>query len=399
MPKLLVIDDEAAICELIADIAEGAGYSAGMALTADAFFTAYDRDAPDVVVIDLLLSGTDGVELLRSLATRSSAAKVIVISGVDAKVLATAERLGEQYGLHMVGALTKPIEVGDLIGILERIASDRGDVSSDHLAAAIENDEMEVHFQPKMDLLTGETPRLCGAEALVRWNRPGEGLVLPGKFIQIVEESDLVRPLTDVVVRQSLELVQRLPEQAGPMSIAVNVPAQMLHDLDLPDRLAGAAAAHDVDPDRIIVEITERAAMEDNRTVADILTRFRLKGIGLSLDDFGTGYSSLVDLYRMPFSELKVDRSFVVDLESNEEARTIVAALIGLAHNLGLTVCAEGVESQPALDFLVGEGCDKAQGYLFSKPISKEEFIAFASGGAGSDQTNVSAPRREAFAS
>lgn len=377
MPRLLLIDDESAIRDLVADVAESAGYDVEAVATRDEFFTAFDRAPPDVAIIDLVLPGSDGVEVLRELAERDASAKLIVISGMDSKVLNTAERLGGQYGLRMVGAFTKPVDMATLTACLEALCPAETEITGQALAGAIQKGEIVAYFQPKMELHQSGGSRVSGAEALVRWNRPGIGLVPPDLFIPLIEEGDLAEPLTLEVVRQATALLARLPEAAGLLSVAVNLPPQLLHDLRLPDRIAAIAREAGVPPRRLVVEITERAAMSDGPTGMDILTRFRLKEIGLALDDFGVGYASLIDLYRMPFNELKIDRSFVADLETSDEARIIVRALIGLAHNLGLSVCAEGVESPAALAFLVDEGCDKAQGYLFAKPLPADEFVEF----------------------
>ena len=164
------------------------------------------------------------------------------------------------------------------------------------------------------------------------------------------------------------------------IDVAVNLSAMTLADPAAPDILAEKIAGHAVDSSQIVFEITESAAMDEHAAATASLTRFRLKGFKLSMDDFGTGYSSMVQLYRMPFSELKIDQSFIFDLSKNEEARTIIRSIVDLAHNLNLTVCAEGIETPDVLEFLREIGCDQAQGYLISKPLPQEELALFLDG-------------------
>ena len=152
------------------------------------------------------------------------------------------------------------------------------------------------------------------------------------------------------------------------LNMSVNVSPSLLSDLDLPDRLAGRALSSHVDPQQITLEITESTSMSDDPYFMDVLSRMRLKGFGLSLDDFGTGYSSLIQLYRMPFMEMKIDRSFVSEMIVKDEAMTIVQSIINLGHNLGMTVCAEGVESADVAKALRDLGCDSAQGFFFGRP-------------------------------
>jgi len=161
------------------------------------------------------------------------------------------------------------------------------------------------------------------------------------------------------------------------IDVAFNLSPRLLSDERLPASLSRALTKRQLGTGQLIIELTESAALVDYALMVETLTRLRLMGVRLSLDDFGTGASSLVQLYRMPFSELKVDRAFIRDLEWNEDSRVMVKSMVDLAHNLDLTVCAEGVESREALEYLRSVGCDQAQGYLISEPISGTELIPF----------------------
>jgi EAL domain-containing protein (putative c-di-GMP-specific phosphodiesterase class I) len=245
------------------------------------------------------------------------------------------------------------------------------------LREAIDKNDISVHFQPKVSLSSDHEWTVEGVEALARWACPGRGFISPSEFIPLAERAGLMDGLSDVVIEKAIRQTGALRQNGYPLNLAVNLSPLMLAAPDAPDRLSQMLERHRLDTSHLIVEITESAAMGDDPLTMENLTRFRLKGMKLSMDDFGTGYSSLVQLYRMPFSELKIDRSFVLEIDTKEEARVIVRSIVDLAHNLKLTVCAEGVETRETLDFLRSVGCDQAQGYLISKPLDEAEFTRF----------------------
>ena len=195
------------------------------------------------------------------------------------------------------------------------------------------------------------------------------GPISPLRFISVAEKYGLIRRLTEQVIETALSQCRAWDAVGLQLSVAINLSPQLLNDLAFPDHVARMAAQVGADARRIIFEVTESAAMFDPGTTMDVLTRMRVKNFGLSIDDFGTGYSSLKQLYLMPFSELKIDTSFVRDIFAHEDARTMVETMVLLAHKLRLTACAEGVETQEVLDFLDGVGCDRAQGYFIGRPM------------------------------
>lgn len=253
-------------------------------------------------------------------------------------------------------------------------------LTEQELATAIAGAELVVHYQPKIDLRVEGTWRNIGAEALVRWAHPRRGLVPPSEFIGLAQRTGLILPLTDFVLGTAIDQVKAWQDSGARVSVAVNLAADFLTDLRMPDRVSDMLERRGVPASALVLEVTESAAMADTIRAMDILTRFRLKGIGLSMDDFGTGYSSLLQLYRMPFSELKIDRSFVTRLGEDEEALVMVRSMIHLAHDLGLSVCAEGVETARALDVLRSLGCDQAQGYYIGRPVPAADLTGVLSG-------------------
>ena len=368
--KLLVIDDQPDLCEFISEAARGMGFEAIAVTEPDAFRRAVQEFQPTVVVLDLQMPGADGIELLRYLGERGTKAQVLVASGMDQRVLATAQQLGRSQGLNMLGALQKPILLADLEATLRRCMSADAPLTPESLTAAIERREIQVHYQPKATRVAPGRWVVEGVEALARWHHPSLGPIPPLRFIAVAEKHGLIRRLTEQVIETALRQC-RVWDAAGlQLSVAINLSPQLLNDLAFPDQVARMASQVGADARRIIFEVTESAAMFDPGTTMDVLTRMRVKNFGLSIDDFGTGYSSLKQLYLMPFSELKIDTSFVRDVFAHEDARTMVETMVLLAHKLRLTACAEGVETQEILDFLDGVGCDRAQGYFIGRPMS-----------------------------
>ncbi len=242
------------------------------------------------------------------------------------------------------------------------------------LRSAIGDDELVLHYQPKVDLATGNVQ---GVEALVRWNHPTRGLLLPEHFLELVEEAGLMHALTQIVLSKALDQAVLWRAQGEPLTVAVNLSAGSLVDRDLPDRIGAMITSRGLPASVLTLEVTEEFLLNDRERARDILTRLRALGIRIAVDDFGTGYSSLAYLRDLPIDELKLDQSFVFPMIDDERAATLVSSAIALAHSLGLQMVAEGVENSVAYNDLVRFGCDSAQGYLVSRPVPAEELGAW----------------------
>lgn len=239
------------------------------------------------------------------------------------------------------------------------------------LRHAIDRNELELYYQAKIAI---QTDTLYGAEALIRWHHPKHGVIPPDEFIPMAERSRMIKLLTLWVLKEAFQQCAEWRKQGKDLTISVNLSAKDLHDPELPDLIAGVAVSTGVDPRWIILEITESSIMTDPELTLEIIERLNKMGYQLSIDDFGTGYSSLAYLKKMPLSELKIDRSFVQDILTSENDDVIVNATVNLAHNLGFHVTAEGVESSEILVKLKGYGCDIAQGYYISRPVTVANF-------------------------
>jgi len=242
------------------------------------------------------------------------------------------------------------------------------------LRQAIENNDLQVHYQPKLNVTTGQIDE---AEVLVRWQHKRQGLLPPDSFIPLAERSGMIKLLSSWVLNEALRQVSAWLADGIDMALSVNLSSQDLACHELPDMIDQYLTTHNVSPQRLIVEITETSLMVNHKIAMQTLTRLAEMGVRSSIDDFGTGYSSLAYLKMLPASELKIDRSFVMDMLDSGNDAVIVRTIIDLAHNLGLKVTGEGVESKALQDELIRLGCDFLQGYSICRPKPPEEFITW----------------------
>jgi diguanylate cyclase len=240
------------------------------------------------------------------------------------------------------------------------------------LRRALEHEELVLHYQPKVELTTGQ---ICGVEALVRWDHPQRGLLPPAQFLPAVEQSSLIEPLTTWVLRRALTDQASWTALGLSWPLAVNVSARNLEGEAFPESVAELLTEFAVPAHQLSLEITETALAADAAAAAHAVALLAGQGIAIAIDDFGKGYTSLSQLRTLPIAELKIHQSFVMDLERDERGRAIVRSVIGLANGLGCRVTAEGVETPGAARWLAAAGCDRAQGYLFSKPLPYSELV------------------------
>ncbi len=253
----------------------------------------------------------------------------------------------------------------------ERISRDMLSLKG-QLREAILSGQLTLHYQPKID---HRSSRVVGLEALVRWNHPEKGLLAPDNFIPLAEEVGLIGEITHWVLKTSITQLASLHAKGYRFTMGVNLSARNLHDLELPTLVSMLLAGNGVAPEYLALEITESAVMFNPADALAILDKLDRMGITLAIDDFGTGYSSLAHLRQLPVDEIKIDKSFVIDMEENENDAVIVRSIIDLAHNLGLKVVAEGVETKDAWDTLTILGCDQSQGYFMSRPLPEDTLI------------------------
>jgi diguanylate cyclase (GGDEF)-like protein len=238
---------------------------------------------------------------------------------------------------------------------------------------ALDNDQFELHYQPKAD---AESWSPVGAEALLRWNHTDRGAIEPGDFIPVAEETGLIVPIGQWVLREACRQVKEWPRSSfGNMRVAVNISSHQFQSDSLIDDVLGAALSAGIDPELLELELSESVLLHDAKYTLAALHRLKQAGIALSIDDFGTCFSSLRYLKRFPIDTIKVDRTFVKNLHTDDDDAAICGAIIAMAQQLGLNVVAEGVETREQLEFLRRHKCNQIQGFLFSKPLSADDFL------------------------
>jgi len=385
--KIYLLDDDTAVLSLLNDMVEDIGLEAECFKQGQALFeqvTQFEQGA--LLVLDLNMPGMDGIEVMRRLASMSNSPALLLISGHDIGVLHAAEKLGREHQLNIIASLNKPLRLSVFQQTIQSYCAGNKRTAEtnpvlakelvivDELRAALKREQMVLFYQPQINIKTGEC---VSCEALIRWQHPNRGLIFPDEFIRIVEVHGGMALLTNWVISEAMKHVLKWQQAGRAIPVSINVSADNIRSLALPEQVSDSLNNSKLNPSMITLEVTESALMGELVTSLDILTRLRLKGVGLSIDDFGTGYSSLALLHKIPFSELKVDQSFVMSMLEDEEACAIVKTCIMLGHELGMKVVAEGVESQAHLKVLADLKCDIAQGYYFSRPVSEPDFIAW----------------------
>lgn len=394
--RLLIFEDDPSVGSMIRMIAVANGFDARVVGHSERFFAELDSWQPTHIALDLVMPDMDGVQVLEALGRRKCSADIIITSGMGNRVLDAAKRSASEHGLRVIGVLAKPFAAVALRALLwptssaetfaphhfgtEIVSMGAFTATEAELRLAIESGHICVHYQPKISCIHG---RLAGFEALARWEHPEHGLVMPDQFVPFAEVHGLIDALTDEVLEQSLTWfgAQLFDGPLGPeVSLSINLSAASLQDRDFLDRIIGCCRRSLVPPERLVFEVTETSAMRNPIAALDMLTRMRVQGFELSIDDFGTGYSSMLQLVRMPFSEIKVDKSFTMSAMSSLESRTVVKSIVDLGRSLGLKSAAEGVEDASTLTLLRDLGCDFAQGFFIGRPMDRDAVAGWIAG-------------------
>jgi EAL domain-containing protein (putative c-di-GMP-specific phosphodiesterase class I) len=375
--SVMVIDDDPLTCALIINMLKKLGMTQVTAYegghTALQSLGAWNH-ASNLILLDLDMPEMDGVEFVRHLVARSYAGSLILISGLDARILRTAENWVRTNKINILGSMHKPIypeSLADLLGRWTPYAGADKPVAKkiygpDDLQAAFANGELINYYQPKIAVASGE---VVGVEALIRWHHPRDGVVFPDQFVGLVETHGLMDRLTRKVLTDALAHLQAWNRLGLRLQIAINVAMTNLESLDFADFVTSQAASAGVAPERVVLEVSENRLQSDSLRSFETLARLCLKKFRLSIDDFGTGRSFLVQLRDMSFDELKIDRGFVHRAWADETIRAIYDASLRLARQLELDAVAEGVEDGNDWDFVRKTGCDFAQGNFIAMPM------------------------------
>jgi EAL domain-containing protein (putative c-di-GMP-specific phosphodiesterase class I) len=333
---------------------------------------------PDVILVDLDMPGMDGVEFIGHIAKEGLARSIAVVSAMDPALMHAVHVMAQASGLQVLGSVEKPLSHGKLSGLLSVYTDGplpgagavEVAVTLEQVREALAAGDIQPHFQPQVEFLNG---KVVGVEALARW-RLADGRWVPTvAFLAQIESAGLMEQLTTHMLSESCRWQRRWREQGHVLRVSVNVSTTTLTGPDVADRYEALVREQGVEPVHILFEITESTGMGDTARTLGMLARLRLKGFGLSVDDFGTGYSSLAQLSQIPFTELKIDRGFVIGSPKLPRKRAVIEASVDLARKLDLRVVAEGVETMAEWKLLAALGCELAQGHLIAPAVPGED--------------------------
>ena len=336
----------------------------------------------DLIVSDLQMPGMDGIEFMRHLKDRQFSGDYSIISGVRGDLLEHAGRLASMHKLNLIGQLSKPLTKQGLDRLFVNnpssgnvVTGERSvEMSTSRLTRAIERQNIRPYYQPKVDLKSGT---IIGAEALARWITDDGESISPESFIEFAEQSGLIEPLTFQMFEMVLQDIPVFLNQSPNVKISINVSPKMICDRSLPDRLSETLDRYGMTSKNISLEITENCVINPDVDSLEVMSRLRVLGFELAVDDFGIGSSNIQTLRDFPYSELKIDRSFVSNVTTSKFSAETVKLAIKLARDLGMRIVAEGVETTEIWHYLKDAGVEHAQGYLIAKALPPADFSTF----------------------
>lgn len=368
LSRIAIVDDEPAIAEILAMALADAGFDAEIFTSADALVEAVGRGAHGIVLIDLMMPRCDGVQLIQRLGRLPRPPRVGLVSGAPGGTRRCVSRLAREAGVEVFADFAKPVDIAALVGRLAELSGHGDGEREGGIIDAIARGEVELFYQPVFRARAGSGARLAALEALLRWRHPSRGLLLPADFLPAVQSREDWERLTLAVAGMAAAQMRDWAAVGFEPRVAINVPPALVARPDFPDLLDAVLEEHAVPRDRLVIEIVE-GADTGRREAAAGLTRLQLRGYRLSIDDFVTGHSSLERLYDVPFGQLKVDAGFVTRAHRDPDAHRIVASSVALARELGLEVCAEGIEEVEGLRAMVDLGVDYLQGFGLCRPL------------------------------
>jgi len=376
--RAFVLDDELQIGALVCKVLAACGLVPSQFTSPAPFLAELKESPPEIIVLDLSLGQSDAIEVMRDLEINKFRGKVLLISGRDETTLNEITQIGERHGLIMLPPLKKPFRPAD---VKQRLQGNLGDAakpkvrearsatgtpkkSSLQVVEALKNGWLELWYQPKVDLTSFA---VCGAEGLIRGRHPNLGIIMPENLLPPAGNPDY-QPLTKFVVECAIQDWGRFALQGVLLKLSINAPVSVIHT---PAFMTLIRSSLPKDPKfpGLTVEVTEDELIRDSEWAHEVASQLKLYNVDLSIDDFGSGYSSLSRLNDLPFSEVKIDRSFVSGCASNDLKHSLCQTVVDLAHRFGATTCAEGVETSEDLRALMAMKCDTAQGFLFAKPM------------------------------
>jgi EAL domain-containing protein (putative c-di-GMP-specific phosphodiesterase class I) len=369
---MLIVDRDAASLQVLRRIAERIGCDRIEADSPESLRDVLPVRRPTIAAVATDQIEADGLQVLELLVQYGARPFTLLIGAVNTRVLAGARRVAERHGLTIIGISARPLDANQIENILSAHVMALPNMAKQELENAMAEHELVLQYDPKVAIFS-DSLNVQGVQALVRWQHPQRGLLFPHHFLRAVEEHGLMLRLTDFVITEAVRQAGQWRARGLALQMAVNLNTSLVRDRAFPERLVSLLRVHDLPAQQIVFDITEGPSTNDRKLILDVFTRLRILGVGLSLDNLGRPFSSLTELYRLPFSEIKVDGALLADAPCERDAQLIVRAIANLAHTLDLRVGAEGVETRDMLEFLRTTGFDSAQGRLFGGSMSGAE--------------------------
>lgn len=382
----LIVDDDPVILELTSRILSSARVSN--------IHTAHDglealkqlsvnRIPCDIIICDLSMPGMNGVEFIEHLSGVDFSGGILLLSGKDNRLLETVSELARVHRLNVIGTISKEHLVTEMIDRIVQnyvpfhvsgIRPAPTVITEEELREGLAGSALKAYYQPKIDIRKGS---IRGVEVLSRWQHPSEGILPPSSFIRLAESTGLIHELTYSVYEMAVKQIREWQQSSMDLNFSINISANSLVKPEFYRFIVNCLNEHGLDPGIVLLEVTEREIMIDVTQSLASLMNLRMQNFGLSIDDFGTGYSSMEKLKMIPFTELKLDHSFVTDVANRPSAQAILESSIALGRKLNMEIVAEGVETRADWDLVSVLGCDYVQGFYCARPMPAEDLYEF----------------------
>ncbi len=333
----------------------------------------------ELILCDLKMPEMDGIEFMRHLKDSLYSGPIAILSSADRFLIESAEKLAKIHGLNVIGTIRKPMSKDKLDALISKASQtlegkkvyDTPLVDGAFLKEAIEKGQIQPYYQPK---IATSTQRVVGVEALARWLHPELGIISPAIFIPLAVQKGLMKPLTCAIIEATIKDAKIWKSNGINIKIAINVTSDILEDVGFPNYMLTELNLAGIDRSRYIFEVTEAGVLDANANTMEVLARLRIKDIDISIDDFGTGFSNIEQLKKFPYSELKIDQSFISNGLTDTFADASVKASVVLGRELNMRLVAEGVETREQWDYVADQGIDQIQGYFIARPMPAADF-------------------------
>ncbi len=375
--RLLIIDNEPMARRYVRQLAATLDYDVEETSSATDALACVEKFCPGLIILDISLPDKDGIDLFSELAKIDCQATILILSSLDRTMLEAAATIGIELGLRVQGVMTKPVIPPELTSWLNAARFNQPMVSAEIVRTALENDEFLLHFQPTFHRASDHPWRVIGVAGYLRWKHPELGILMPGQFLAAVEESGLLTEVTDRSIREAMEHVRYWQDRGISLSVGICIPWRLITDTGIPDRLETLAREIDINPNKILLHISDIGESDNAAIGREVLARLRLKEFRIAYDGFRDLRSSIRHLSELPFTAVNLDGSLASLAIYDKKVANSIAAIVAVGRELGIEVYANGVADQLELDTLESLGCRLVRGYLFTRALPGSQVEGF----------------------